>query len=94
MITIGRLVNKIIVTKENINAGIEDFVSNYIRTFQNDSFVMNISAYDAYLPFNELKNSNNRLNHILSKLVISRGKLYDAEAVSEETWLSFLYKDE
>lgn len=81
-------------TIEKIHAGIEAFVSKYIDTFQNDPFILNISPYDAYLPFNELKNDSSRLNPILSDLVISRGKFYDAEKVSEETWLSFLYKDE
>lgn len=79
---------------EKINAGIEAFVNIYIRTFQNDQFITNISPYDAYLPFNELKNSSDRLNPILSKLIISRGKFYDAEEISEETWLSFLNKDD
>ena len=79
---------------KKINAGTEAFVANYVRIFQNDPFIMNISPYDAYLPFNELKNDSARLAPILSELVISRGKLYDAEHISQETWLSFLYKDE
>lgn len=80
-------------TIHKINCGIGDFVDNYIRTFSNDSFILNISPYDAYLPFNELKNSSDRLEFILSELVISRGKLLDEENVSDETWLSFFYKD-
>ncbi len=81
-------------TIKKITEGIEDFVDDYIDTFQKDQFVLNISPYDAYLPFNELKNSSDRLNPILSKLVISRGKFYDAGKISEETWLSFFNKDE
>ena len=81
-------------TIKKITEGIEDFVDDYIDTFEKDQFVLNISPYDAYLPFNELKNSSDRLKPILSKLVISRGKFYDAENVSEETWLSFFYKDD
>ena len=81
-------------TIRNITKGITDFVTDYVEKFQQDSFIMNISAYDAYLPFNELKNSSNRMNDILSNLIISRGKLYDAEDTSKETWFSFLYKDE
>jgi len=79
---------------KKISNGIYDFVCIYINTFLNDPFLLNISAYDAYLPFNELKNSSKRMDSILSKLIISRGKLYDSENISEETWLSFLYKDE
>lgn len=79
---------------KKITNGIYDFVCIYINTFLNDSFLLNISAYDAYLPFNELKNSSKRMDSILSKLIISRGKLYDSENISEETWFSFLYKDE
>lgn len=80
-------------TIHKINCGIEDFVDNYIRTFNNDRFILNISPYDAYSPFNELKNSSDRLETILSELVISRGKLLDEENTSDETWLSFFYND-
>ena len=62
-------------------------------TQDHDAFLLNISPYDAYLPFNELKNSSNRLKNILSQLIISRGKFYDAENLSNETWLSFFNKD-
>ena len=78
---------------KEINSGIEDFVNFYIDKFKHDSFLFNISAYDAYLPFNELKNSSYRLNSILSSLMISRGEFYDAEHVSNETWLSFFEKE-
>ncbi|WP_029542171.1 HAD-IA family hydrolase [Selenomonas sp. AB3002] len=78
----------------DITKGVTDFVKQYIEFFSRDSFILNISAYDAYLPFNELKNSSKRMDSILAKLIIARGKLYDADDVSEETWLSFLYKNE
>lgn len=78
---------------EQINCGIEDFIDCYINKFKNDSFLFNVSAYDAYLPFNELKNSSHRLKNILSKLVISRGAFYDAENLSSETWYSFFEKE-
>lgn len=77
-----------------ISEGILDFASDYIRTFQNDQFILNISSYDAYLPFNELKNASHSLDSILEDMIISRGKFYDADNVSKETWLSFLYKEE
>lgn len=76
-----------------IHMGIEDFVSKYIDLFKSDRFLMNISPYDAYLPFNELKNSSHRLDNILSQLVISRGKFYDPENKSTENWYTFLYQD-
>ena len=81
-------------TIEKINAGTEAFIDEYISIFKNDPFLMNISPYDAYLPFHELTNNETLLAPILSKLVMSRGKLYDAERVSTETWLSFFHKDE
>ena len=34
-----------------------------------------------------------RLKNILSKLIISRGQFYDADNLSNETWLSFFEKD-
>lgn len=77
---------------KEINSGIEDFSDFYINTFNNDPFLFNISAYDAYMPFNELKNSSYRLRNILSNLMISRGEFYDAENLSNETWLSFFEK--
>lgn len=79
---------------KKINEGTKDFVRSYLKTYKEDPFLLNISAYDAYLPFYELANSCSRLNSILSKLVISRGVFYDAENASEESWLSFFYKDE
>ena len=79
---------------QDITKGIADFVKKYVDSFKFDPFILNISAYDAYMPFNEIKNSSNRMDHILASLIIARGKLYDADDVSEETWLSFLYKDE
>lgn len=79
---------------EEINSGIEDFIDSYIDKFKNDSFLFNISAYDAYLPFNELKNSSYRLKNILSELVISRGVFYDAENLSNETWYSYFEKND
>ncbi len=78
---------------KQINRGTEDFINLYINKFKHDSFLLNISAYDAYLPFNELKNSSGRLKNILSKLIISRGQFYDADNLSNETWLSFFEKD-
>ena len=39
------------------------------------------------------KNTSHRLDSILSQLVISRGKLYDAENKSTENWYTFLYQD-
>lgn len=78
---------------KQIHKGIEDFIDFYIRKFKQDSFLLNISAYDAYLPFNELKNSSHRLKNILSKLIISRGEFYDAENLSNETWYSFFEKE-
>lgn len=77
-----------------ITEGILDFASEYISIFQNDQFIMNISSYDAYLPFNELKNTSNSIDAILEEMIISRGKFYDADHISKETWLSFLYKEE
>ncbi len=77
-----------------ISEGILDFALDYIRTFQNDQFILNISSYDAYLPFNELKNTSHSLDSILEDMIISRGKFYDADNISKETWLSFLYKEE
>lgn len=77
-----------------ITEGIFDFASDYIHTFRNDQFILNISPYDAYLPFNELKNTDNSLDSILEDMIISRGKFYDADNTSKETWLSFLYKKE
>jgi len=81
-------------TVRKITQGILDFAAQYIRTFRNAPFLLNISPYDAYLPFDELKNSVDRLNPILSKLTISRGKFYDADNRSTETLLSFLGKEE
>ena len=78
---------------KQVNRGSEDFINFYIDKFKHDAFLLNISPYDAYLPFNELKNSSNRLKNILSQLIISRGKFYDAENLSNETWLSFFNKD-
>ena len=78
---------------KQINRGTEDFINLYINKFKHDSFLLNISAYDAYLPFNELKNSSGKLKNILSKLIISRGQFYDADNLSNETWLSFFEKD-
>ena len=77
-----------------ITRGILDFADEYIRTFRRAPFLLNISPYDAYLPFNGLKNSEGLLNPILSKMTISRGKFYDADNRSTETLLSFLTKDE
>lgn len=77
---------------EEINKGTEDFIDIYLETFDKDQFLLNISAYDAYLPFSELKNSIMKLDSILSNLIISRGKFYDAEGKSSETWLSFFSK--
>lgn len=78
---------------EDINSGIEDFVDCYVDKFKHDTFLLNISAYDAYSPLNELKNSSYRLNNLLSNLMISRGEFYDAENSSNETWLSFFDKE-
>lgn len=80
-------------TIRKIHKGIEDFIDFYISRFQQDFFLFNISAYDAYLPFNELKNSSYRLKNILSKLTISRGVFYDYENLSNETWYSFFEKE-
>lgn len=79
---------------EEINQGIEDFIDIYLNTFKEDEFILNISPYDAYLPFDELKSSVERIDSILKKMVISRGKFYDAENKSNETWLSFFSKDD
>lgn len=79
---------------KEINKGTEDFIDVYLSTFDNDQFLLNISAYDAYLPFNELKNSIKKLDSILSNLIMSRGKFYDAEGKSSETWLSFFLTKE
>lgn len=76
-----------------INKGTEDFVNIYLKTFEKDKFILNISSYDAYLPFNELKNSVEKVDSILSKMVMSRSKFYDAEKKSNETWSSFFSKD-
>ena len=81
-------------TINKITTGIEAFIDEYIKVFRNDQFILNISPYDAYLPFNELKNSSSRIHSILNKLIISRGKFYDQENISKETWLSFFCKDE
>ncbi len=78
----------------NISQGILDFASEYIHAFRSTPFLLNISAYDAYLPFNDLKNSDDLLNPILSKMTIARGKFYDADSRSTETLLSFLNRDE
>lgn len=80
-------------TIKEINKGTEDFIDIYLKTFNNDQFLLNVSAYDAYLPFNELKNDVKKLDSILSNLIISRGKFYDAEGKSSETWLSFFLKE-
>lgn len=77
-----------------ITKGVMDFAEEYIRVFRGAPFLLNISPYDAYLPFNQMVNSRERLNPILSKMVISRGKFYDAENCSTENLLSFLCKDE
>ena len=78
----------------NISQGVLDFASEYIHAFRGTPFLLNISAYDAYLPFNDLKNSDDLLNPILSKMTIARGKFYDADSRSTETLLSFLDRDE
>ena len=78
----------------SISQGVLDFASEYIHAFRGTPFLLNISAYDAYLPFNELKNSDDLLNPILSKMTIARGKFYDADSRSTETLLSFLDRDE
>ena len=77
-----------------ITQGVLDFADEYIHAFKNAPFLLNISPYDAYLPFNKLMDSRERLNPILSKMVISRGKFYDADNCSTENLLSFLCKDE
>ena len=81
-------------TIRKITQGVLDFADEYIHAFKNAPFLLNISPYDAYLPFNKLINSRERLNPILSKMVISRGEFYDADNCSTENLLSFLCKDE
>ena len=79
---------------KKITQGVLDFAKEYVSTFWNVPFLLNISPYDAYLPFNELKNSAGRIDSILSRMTISRGRFYDADNRSTETLLSFLAKDE
>lgn len=81
-------------TIRKITQGVLDFADEYIHAFKNAAFLLNISPYDAYLPFNKLIDSRERLNPILSKMVISRGEFYDADNCSTENLLSFLCKDE
>ena len=74
---------------KEINSGIAEFVRKFVNTFKDDEFILNISAYDAYLPFSELKDVWYQLAPILSKLVISRGSFYDQEMQSQESWFTF-----
>lgn len=74
--------------------GVMDFAEEYIRVFRDAPYFLNISPYDAYLPFSRMVNARELLNPILSKMVISRGKFYDADNCSTENLLSFLCKDE
>lgn len=81
-------------TIREITKGVEDFAEEYIQVFRGAPYLLNISPYDAYLPFSKMVDSREMLNPILSKMVISRGKFYDADNCSTENLLSFLCKDE
>lgn len=76
----------------NIHLGVLSFVKEYLKNFDDDSFILNISPYDAYVPFRELISNPNIIDSILEKLIISRGIFYDVEEQSKETWKTFLNK--
>ncbi len=77
----------------SISGGISAFAADYIGRFWQDPFMLNISAYDAYLSFSSLKNDQDAVKHLLDLILYDSGGLADPAGTSQESLLSFMYKD-
>lgn len=70
---------------EQIHNGIFDFVKLYKKLFSNYDYLINISGYDAYLPFRMIIRDLRFIRKYFGDLSFSRGVIADTENQSFET---------
>ncbi len=74
----------------NIHKGIIDFADKYIKIFGDKDYLLNISGYDAYLPFRMIKKDLKFIKGQFGSLCMSRGVLSDTEHQKIETLLELI----
>ena len=62
-----------------IHAGIVDFSKKYLKFFGDKPYLLNISGYDAYLPFRMIKKDLRFIKNQFANLCMSRNILSDTE---------------
>ena len=72
-------------TIRTIHKGILDFAKQYLSTFGDRQYLLNISGYDAYLPFRHITNNIPYIKDVFATLSMSRGVLSDTENQRIET---------
>ena len=75
---------------KNIHKGIIDFAEKYIEFFADKDYLLNISGYDAYLPFRMIKKNLKLIKEQFGSLCMSRGVLSDTEHQKIETLLELI----
>lgn len=73
-----------------IHEGILAFADKYIKTFGDKKYLLNISGYDAYLPFRMIKKNIKLIKEQFGDLCMSRGVLSDTEHQKIETLLDLI----
>lgn len=73
-----------------IHKGILDFAKIYLKHFGDKLYLLNISGYDAYLPFRMIKKNLKFIKTVFNDFCMSRGVLSDAKRQHIETLLDLI----